>query len=191
MSLFSKMPGKNSTSHDSLANAAGGSRDVVYHELLANLEDLVKIYRSLLEVVRREKEILVESRLDELNENNKAKDTMLVRIRSLENSRTKLARDLAVVTNSDVDQPRLLELASNLPKEPGERLRNMHSVLELLVRRVSEVNRQNEELVQSALRSITGAMAAIKEGLAPKVTYGQKGEISVKAEGGALVSREA
>ncbi|MDX9732298.1 MAG: flagellar export chaperone FlgN, partial [Bdellovibrionales bacterium] len=75
-----------------------GSRDSVYADLLSCLEDLVKIYRSLLEVVRREKEILVESRLDELNENNRSKDTLLVRIRSLENSRTKLARDLAVLT---------------------------------------------------------------------------------------------
>ncbi len=172
-------------------SAIPSNRDGVYTDLVSCLEDLVKIYRSLLEVVRREKEILVESRLDELNENNKAKDTLLVRIRSLENSRTKLARDLAVLTSSDVDQPRLLELASNMPKEQGDRLRNMHSVLELLIRRVSEVNKTNEELVQSALRSITGAMEAIKDGLAPQTTYGQKGSLTGKTEGGALVSREA
>jgi len=178
------------TPHNDTASVA--SREIVYADLLSCLDDLVKIYRSLLDVVRREKEILVESRLDELNENNKSKDTLLVRIRSLENSRTKLARDLAVLTSSDVDQPRLLELAANLPKDQGDRLRNMHSVLELLIRRVSEVNKTNEELVQSALRSITGAMEAIKDGLAPAAkTYGQTGSISAKTEGGALVSREA
>lgn len=166
--------------------------DAVYRELLSCLDDLVKIYRSLLEVVRREKEILVESRLDELNENNKTKDALLVRIRTLENSRTKYARDLAVLTSSDVDQPRLLEIAANLPADRGDRLRNMHSVLELLVRRVSEVNKTNEELVQSALRSITGAMEAIKDGLAPATTYERKGSLATsKTEGGALVSREA
>jgi flagellar biosynthesis/type III secretory pathway chaperone len=171
--------------------ASPSNRDGVYRELLANLDDLVKIYRSLLDVVRKEKDILVESRLDELNDNNRTKDTLLVRIRSLENGRTKLARDLASMTSSDVDQPRLLEIAANLPKEQGDRLRNMHSVLDLLVRRVSEVNKTNEELVQSALRSITGAMEAIKDGLAPQKTYGQKGSINAKPEGGALVSREA
>lgn len=180
--------------HGDSASQAGsaGNRDVVYQELVSCLEDLVKIYRSLLDVVRREKEILVESRLDELNENNKAKDTLLVRIRSLENSRTKHARDLAVLTSSDVDHPRLLELAANLPQEQGDRLRNMHSVLELLIRRVSEVNKTNEELVQSALRTITGAMEAIKEAVAPAKTYGQKGAATApKPEGGALVRREA
>lgn len=87
------------------SNKSDTNRPDTYRELVSCLEDLVKIYRSLLEVVRREKEILVESRLDELNENNKTKDALLVRIRTLENSRTKLARDLAVLTSSDVDQP--------------------------------------------------------------------------------------
>ncbi len=168
------------------------SVDSLYQELSSCLDGLIKIYRSLLEVVRKEKEILVESRLDELNENNKAKDALLVRIRTLENSRMKFARDLAVLTSSDVDQPRLLEIAAKMPGERGDRLRNLHSVLELLVRRVADVNKANEELVQSALRSITGAMEAVKDGLNPKPTYERKGAMAQgKAEGGALVSREA
>lgn len=170
---------------------AKGTREAVHTELVACLEDMVKLYRSLLEVVRREKEILVESRLDELNENNKTKDGLLVRIRSHENSRVKLARDLAQLTGSDIDQPRLLEIAANMPGERGDRLRNLHSVLELLIKRVAEVNKTNEELVQSALRTITGAMEAIKEGLAPATTYEKKGAMATRTEGGALVSREA
>lgn len=169
----------------------------LYQELVSCLDDLVKIYRSLLEVVRKEKEILVESRLDELNENNKAKDALIVRIRSLENNRMKTARDLAHLIGSDVDQPRLLDIAANIGRvqpgsqERGDRLRNLHSVLELLVRRVADVNKANEELVQSALRTITGAMEAVKDGLNPKPTYERKGAMAQsRPEGGALVSRE-
>ncbi|HRK07014.1 MAG TPA: flagellar protein FlgN [Pseudobdellovibrionaceae bacterium] len=162
-----------------------------YKELSGTLDDLVKIYRSLLDVVRREKEILTDSRLDELNENNKSKDALLVRIRTLENSRMKSAREMAQILGGDVDQPRLLELAAKMPGERGDRLRNLHSVLELLVRRVAEVNKQNEELVQSALRHITGAMEAVKEGLAPKSTYEKHGSVAGRVEGGALVNREA
>jgi flagellar biosynthesis/type III secretory pathway chaperone len=73
-----------------------------------------------------------------------------------------------------------------------DRLRNMHSVLELLVRRVSEVNKQNEELVQSALATITGAMDEIRDGLKPKTTYARQGQIAnAKTEGGNLVRKEA
>ena len=89
-------------------------KNEIYHLLSENLDQLIKAYRSLLEIVRKEKDILISAKIDELNENNKSKDAILVRVRSLENSRMKCARDLALATNTDVDQPRLLELASKL-----------------------------------------------------------------------------
>jgi flagellar biosynthesis/type III secretory pathway chaperone len=167
------------------------TNESLYTELHECLENLVKVYRSLLEVVRKEKDILVGSRLEELNENNKSKDAMLLRIRSLENHRMKCARDLAQSVGADVEQPRLLDIANHCASERQDRLRNLHSVLELLVRRVSEVNRQNEELVQSALNTITGAMDAIRDELKPKPTYARQGQIAqAKTDGGQLVSRE-
>lgn len=164
----------------------------LYSELFTNLEHLVKVYRSLLDTVRREKEILVASKLEELNENNKSKDAILLRTRSLETARLKCSRDLAAAIGADVESPRLLDIANKSDLQWQDRLRNMHSVLELLVRRVSEVNRQNEELVQAALSTITGAMNEIRDGLKPKATYGQQGQIAEgKATGGNLVRKEA
>lgn len=176
---------------DSL-NVNETSGRVFYTDLLECLDNLVKVYRSLLEVVRKEKEILVASRLEDLNENNKTKDAMLVRIRSLENQRMKCARDLARAVGADIEQPRLLDIASRCDGEWADKLRNMHSVLDLLVRRVADVNKQNEELVQAALHNITGAMEAIRDGLKPKPVYARQGAIvEQKADGGNIVSREA
>ncbi len=164
----------------------------LYNDLFDNLENLVKVYRSLLDTVRREKEILVSSKLEELNDNNKSKDATLIRIRSLENSRMKCARDLAAAVGGDVDQPRLLDIANKSDSQWQDRLRNLHSVLELLVRRVSEVNKQNEELVQAALSQINGAMDEIRDGLKPKSTYARQGNLAEgKAVGGNLVRKEA
>lgn len=168
------------------------SQSEMFQDLVDCLENLVKVYRSLLDVVRKEKEILVASKLDELNENNKSKDAMLIRIRSLENHRMKCARDLAQEVGADVEQPRLLDIAVRSPHAQADKLRNLHSVLELLVRRVADVNKQNEELVQAALSNITGAMEAIRDGLKPKPVYGKQGGVAQqKTEGGHLVSREA
>ena len=109
-------------------------KDEIYQLLSENLDQLIKAYRALLEIVRKEKDILVAAKIEDLNENNKAKDAILVRVRSLENSRMKCARDLALATGTDVDQPRLLELASKLEESKGDRLRNLHSVLDLLIK---------------------------------------------------------
>jgi hypothetical protein len=178
------------TLHSGSDNAAGVNG--LYNELVECLDGLVKVYRNVLEVVRREKDILVASKLDELNENNKAKDAMLVRVRSLENTRMRCARDLAQAVGADVEQPRLLDIATRMEHDRAQRLRTLHSTLELLVRRVSEVNKQNEELVQAALNNITGAIDSIRDGLKPKPTYARQGALAPsRTDGGQLVSREA
>ncbi len=163
-----------------------------FSKLAANLEDQVKIYRHLLEVVRKEKEILISANLDELNENNKSKEAMLLKLRAHEVHRVRLAAELSTSLGLSAEAPRLLEMANYLPGEAGERLRNLHSVLNLLIKRVQEYNKQNENLVNSALENITGAMKAIRDTLKDKPTYEKKGKKETKdAPVGRLVSREA
>lgn len=159
--------------------------------LIQVLEDQVKVYRHLLEVVRKEKEILVSANLDELNENNRAKEAMLIKIRALEAQRLKLAAEIYQSLGLGGEQPRLLEIARHVPDVLGEKLRSVHSVLELLLKRVQEYNRQNETLVQSALTHITGAMKEIKSTLQEKPVYKKQGEVEGHTASGQLVSREA
>ena len=159
--------------------------------LVQVLEDQIKVYRHLLDTVRKEKEILISANLDELNENNRSKEALLIKIRSLEASRMKAAVEVYRSLGLPGDEPRLTEIARYVNGELSSRLHNIHSVLELLLKRVQEFNQQNEVLVQSALSNITGAMNAIKSTLAEKPTYQKKGEVEGHASAGQLVSREA
>lgn len=159
--------------------------------LLQNLEEQVKVYRHLLEVVRKEKEILISANLDELNENNRTKEAMLLKIRALEVERIKIATSVCQSLELTHEEPRLLEIARVIGGETAERLRSIHSVLELLLRRVQEYNQQNESLVQAALANVTGAMNAIRGTLQEKPTYQRKGEVAATPAAGHLVSREA
>lgn len=163
----------------------------VLNTLLTTLDEQIKVYRHLLDVVRKEKDILVSANLDDLNENNRTKEAMLIKIRALESQRLKSASELHRQLGIKGDQPRLLEIARHLDEEDSEKVHRVHSVLELLLRRVQEYNRQNETLVQSALTNITGAMKAIKGTLEEKPTYKKKGEVEGLATSGQLVSREA
>jgi flagellar biosynthesis/type III secretory pathway chaperone len=161
-------------------------------ELISILEEQVKVYRHLLDVVRKEKDILISANLDELNENNRTKEAMLLKIRALEAERLKTTANLWQALGMTQEEPRLLEIARQVGGEAQERLQSIHSVLELLLRRVQEYNQQNETLVQSALANVTGAMNAIKGVLKDKPTYQRKGEVEERpTAAGQLVSREA
>jgi flagellar biosynthesis/type III secretory pathway chaperone len=159
--------------------------------LVSVLEEQIKVYRHLLEVVRKEKDILVSANLDDLNENNKAKEAMLLKIRALETQRMTTAAALGDALGLGKEQPRLLEIAKYLDDAGADKFRNIHSVLELLLRRVQEYNRGNEVLVQSALNNITGAMKAIKGTLDEKPTYQKQGTVEGNTSSGQLVRREA
>ena len=144
--------------------------------------------------VRREKDVLIAANLEELEENNKSKEMVVIKLRGMERIREKAARELALTLNMNSESPRLLELANKLLDPQSSKLRSIHSTLDLLIKRIREFNDSNAILVQSSLRSIHGALGAIKDTFRPKPTYAQTGEVK-KSEGtqnvtGHFVSKE-
>jgi flagellar biosynthesis/type III secretory pathway chaperone len=168
-----------------------------YLKLVNNLEEMVKLYRSLLEIVRKEKEYLVQADVEKLNENNQAKENLLYKVRGLDTTRERYAKEFAQLVGSDATAPRLLEIAKKCSlsghAEQGEKLRNIHSTLEILIKRLSELNRENEEYTQSALQIVNGAMSNIKDTLGGKKTYARQGKMSQATPDGAgnFVRKEA
>ncbi len=159
--------------------------------LSENLDEQIRVYRSLLEIVRRERDILKSVNLDDLNENNRSKEAHLVKLRSLENARLIAAKDLAQIINVAEEQSSLLAIAKLLPAPESDKLRSQHSVLSLMLKRVQEFNKQNETLVNSALEKITGAMRAIRDTLQESPTYRKGGErTAVPGTSGHLVRKE-
>jgi len=157
-----------------------------------SLDGIIKVYRHLLGLVRREREILISAQLDDLQQNNKAKEAALVKVRQLEAERITIVHELAQSEGLDPKGTRLLDFAKHFDGPVGERFRQLHTVLDLLLKRVKEFNQQNEVLVNSALQSVTGAMTNIRETISEKRTYQQGGKLqAAQAESGQLVSKEA
>lgn len=164
-----------------------------YNNLVQVLEEEITVYRHFLDLVRHEFNILVESKLDALIENNKSKDAMITKLKGLERIREKRARDITMALGmvQGADPITLLQIASKLEMSQGDKLRTIHATLELLIKRTKENNAKNEVLVQSALTNIKGALENLKHSLQDKNTYKSEGQV---AEGpvapGRFVSKE-
>ena len=167
-------------------------KKIAYDKLTTNLDELLKHYRLLLDCVRKEKDFLLLADIDKLNENNTLKEELTIKIKLLDNHRVSFAADLAHAVRADVTQPRLLELAQKMGGAEGERLRNLHATLEIVVKRLSEINSGNAIYAQSALTTVSSALENFKEHLMGKKTYQQKGKYKQGAESsGHLVKKEA
>ena len=168
-------------------------KQILFTKLVGNLEDLTKQYRLLLDCVRKEKEFLVQTRTDKLNENNSSKETILFKIRALDGLRLNYAVELAQLTGAEAVSPRLLEIAQKMGGVEGDRLRSIHSTLEILTKRLVEINKENATYAESALRNVGSAMENIKEALmGGQKTYQKKGAYEKSFDkAGHLVSKEA
>lgn len=160
-------------------------------KLTHNLDELVKIYRSLLDLLRKEKDLLIKSDIEALNESNQTKEKLLLKMRSLDSLRVNYAVELAKLVGADDKQPRLLDIARYTSGALSDRLRSLHSSLEVLLNRVSEINKENAEYCESALTVTEGAMRSIKDAVTGKKNYGPKGKIQTQNSqaSGSLVSK--
>lgn len=164
----------------------------IFDKLVKNLEDLTKQYRLLLDCVRKEKELLIASNILKLDENNALKEQLLMRIKSLDGLRVNYASELAQVIGADSAFPRLLEIAQKMGGPEGDRLRSIHSTLELVTNRLVQINKDNAQYAQSGIKIVTSAMENLKETLMGQKTYKKKGGYQQGPEtSGHFVSQEA
>ncbi|AGH94790.1 flagellar protein FlgN [Pseudobdellovibrio exovorus] len=167
-------------------------RQQSYEKLVGNLEDITKQYRLLLECVRKEKEYLIQTNIEKLNEVNVQKEQLLGHTRSLDTLRVTYASDLAQHLGMNTNEPRLLELAQQMGGAEGDRLRSIHSALELLTKRLIEFNRENATYAESALKTVNSAMDNIKDSVTGQKTYQKKGTYRQGNDSaGHFVSKEA
>ena len=163
-----------------------------FEKLIVVLEEMTKQYRLLLDCVRKEKELLIQSDSEQLNESNNLKEQILAKIRTVENARIASAAELANILGADHEEPRLLELAQKIGGVEADRLRSSHSTLELLIKRLVDINRDNAIYAESALSIVNSAMGNIKESLMGQKTYQKKGNYQQGFDkSGHLVSKEA
>jgi flagellar biosynthesis/type III secretory pathway chaperone len=167
-------------------------RKIAYDKLVTNLDEMLKNYRQLLDLVRKEKDLLILSDLAQLDENNSLKEQVIIKIRALDALRMTYATELAHAVQADVAQPRLLEIAQKMGGSEGEKLRTMHSALEMVIKRLSEINRNNAAHAESALVTVNSALENFKTAITGQKTYQQKGKYKQGADtSGHLVKRKA
>lgn len=156
------------------------------------LEDMTKNYRFLLELVRKEKQVLIDARTDEMNASQLQKEILLQKISEQDLNRQIMAREISRKLGLNSDEPRLLEIAKHIDSIQGNKLRSQHAALELILKRLSEINKENASIAEMALKNVTFALDNLKETFMGQKTYQKKGRIqNGNDRSGHLISKEA
>ena len=161
-------------------------------KLISNLEDLTKNYRQLLDLVRKEKQLLIDANIDFINESNFQKEVLLTKIQELDAHRVDYASEVADKLNISKGDARLLNIANHLGGAQGDKLRSQHAALEMILKRLSEINKDNAIYAEAAVHTVSKALESIRETLMRQKTYQNKGKYQQGTDkSGHLVSKEA
>lgn len=164
-------------------------------ELVKNLKHQLALYRQLVDLLRSEKEYLIQVALKEVRESTYSKEALLDEIHREEYRRKKWNKEAATFLGLKEEDITMEVVATRIAAtDQYESLMSLKLALQHLVKKAAEMNLENKALIESALKDaqqlkknilgLTSDMAQV---------YGPKGNLGpgAKEQGARFLSKEA
>ncbi len=152
------------------------------------IENLINIleqesveYEALLGLSMKKTPVIVSGDLQALQQITDEEQVVANKITNLDNQRVEIMKDIANVTNKDVNTLKLVNLIQMLESRPSEssKLAEVHDKLKTVVSNMKRVNEQNGELIKQSLELIAFDMNLLQAmNAAPETANYNKGAYS-------------
>ncbi len=132
-------------------------------KLLEDLQNLIRnqteLYTKLLDILRRENEIILDSAVDDLFANNKKKEVLILQIKLLDESCEQILEKIYTKVKNFEGKPTLIHLIKILKEPHKAPLKAGYSKLIAIAQSVKELNADNERLIHGSLRAIKSSIS--------------------------------
>lgn len=159
------------------------------------LHKLTGLHRQLLDLVRQERETLVQANIQEIEGITFQKQALIEGIHQAESSRLKLLGELALLWRRpirDLTLPQIIIEVQGRDPSAAEQLRTQYNALTHLIQRISEQNSDNRALIEKSLEHIHQMKRnVLGEASQKSSVYTPNAQKTVQAQGARLLSREA
>ncbi|MBI4715673.1 MAG: flagellar protein FlgN [Nitrospirae bacterium] len=161
----------------------------VMENLVSVLQNEVHLYRDLLDLLQREKRCMMDLALDNIHECNNLKETLILKLRVLEESRIELIQDIASASGLEnpVTLGRIIEVA---PPIYGKPLESCRSNLVSLLSSVREVVQINAVLAERSIHYTRDSLSFLNRLTHTMPVYLSSGQMGTRPGHGRLVSRK-
>jgi len=130
-------------------------------DLITVLNQEADMYTELLELAKKKTPIIVKGEVEELQSITDEEQEALAKVEALDKQRTGVMKDIANVTNRDVNNLKLKDLIQLMDKRPEEHdaLASVRDRLNTAVSNLKLVNEQNGVLIRQSLDMINFNLA--------------------------------
>jgi hypothetical protein len=164
-------------------------------ELYQHLQKLLTLHRQLLDLLRAEKEALVDADPGKIEELALSKQGLLDQIALVDELRRRLVASVAAAAKipaESVALSRVAIIAQGIEVRLGEQFRSVQQALSHILSKVDEQGSYNRSLVEQSLERLIQMKRNIIGSEAPKAgTYSSSGQQNAPGPGARLISREA
>ena len=159
-------------------------------ELSGLLEQETELYQALLTAIDKEKQAVISTNLDKLNETTKVKENLLLKLRILDEQRTHLLRKLADFLGRSEDTLSLNNLSRMVEAPHASRLKRYRTLLLTLIAKIQTANSQNRALFSHSLELVKGSMNLLNNLLISGPVYFRTGDIQQRDQTGKILHSE-
>lgn len=126
-------------------------------ELIATLRQEQEAYQELLPVAEKKTQAIIANDLQAVQAITETEQAAIGKISGLEQKRTETMKNIGIVLNKKVSELTLPALINLLEKQPQEQkmLAQIHKELTEVLKRLSEVNGHNKNLIEQSLEMIS------------------------------------
>jgi len=146
-------------------------------ELTKVLRQEIQIYRDYATSLGGDQDLMSKLNIDELEKSNKAKGTMLLKLKALDQARQNLVRKFAVANAMPEDQIKISDICEKVGAKEAEVLRGLRDELQMLIAQMKEVQHSTAALANASLGWINSSMATLHRMLSPTGTYNGQGKV--------------
>jgi flagellar biosynthesis/type III secretory pathway chaperone len=166
--------------------------NLLLEELIGVFEDQSDLHQSLISVLRDEKAAIVGSKLFELNKANKDKETLILKIKKLEDKRFDLASTLANSLDDESDDLTLEKLCKITNEPYSSRLNHCRENIMSSISKVKEINDGNKILLTNSIKTIRGSLTLLNNLMtsSSNAVYYPSGKIENGDRAGRVFSEE-
>lgn len=169
--------------------------DQLLNQIYQCLQKLTGLHRQLIEIVRAEREALVQADLKAIESTTQAKQKIIEDIYQVESQRVKLTTHLAMAWKKplhDLSISNIIIQIQSVDSKLAEQFRSVFNALTILIQRISEQNRDNRSLLEKSIEHIQKMkMNVLGEGSPKSGTYTQQGQRASGGTSSRLISKEA
>jgi len=162
--------------------------DEKFEHLLEILDKEVKLYRALLDLLQIERQCMIDLSLDKLHECHNQKETIILDLKVLEESRSDIVNSLKNGQHPEV--PTLSKIIEMAPSRYRKGLESCRSNLVSLINSIREINQINGILAERAINYTRNSLSFLNRLAHELPVYLPSGRMEQSVKAGKLICKK-